>query len=32
VNIAKQRNGPVGLVPLYCDIACNVFRDLDARR
>jgi replicative DNA helicase len=32
VNIAKQRNGPVGVVPLYCDIACNVFRDLENRR
>jgi replicative DNA helicase len=32
VNIAKQRNGPVGVVPLYCDIACNVFRDLERRR
>ena len=32
VNIAKQRNGPVGAVPLYCDIACNVFRDLQDRR
>jgi replicative DNA helicase len=27
VNIAKQRNGPVGAVELYCDIGCNVFRD-----
>ena len=32
VNIAKQRNGPVGVVPLYCDIACNAFRDLEYRR
>jgi replicative DNA helicase len=31
-NIAKQRNGPVGVVPLYCDISCNVFRDLEVRR
>lgn len=31
-NIAKQRNGPVGVVNLYCDIACNVFRDLENRR
>jgi replicative DNA helicase len=31
VNIAKQRNGPVGLVSLYCDIACNVFRDREGR-
>ena len=31
VSIAKQRNGPVGAVPLYCDIACNVFRDLEYR-
>jgi replicative DNA helicase len=27
VNIAKQRNGPVGAVELFCDIGCNVFRD-----
>jgi replicative DNA helicase len=31
VNIAKQRNGPVGVVHLYSDIACNVFRDLEVR-
>jgi replicative DNA helicase len=28
VNIAKQRNGPVGSIGLFCDIGCNVFRDL----
>jgi replicative DNA helicase len=27
VNIAKQRNGPVGAVELLCDIGCNAFRD-----
>jgi replicative DNA helicase len=27
VNIAKQRNGPVGTVELFCDIGCNAFRD-----
>jgi replicative DNA helicase len=27
VNIAKQRNGPVGAVELFCHIGCNVFRD-----
>lgn len=27
VNVAKQRNGPVGVVEIYCNIACNVFRD-----
>jgi replicative DNA helicase len=27
VNIAKQRNGPVGVVELVCDIGCNAFRD-----
>lgn len=32
VNIAKQRNGPVGVVSLYCDIGCNVFRDLEYRQ
>jgi replicative DNA helicase len=29
VNITKQRSGPTGMVPLFCDIGCNVFRDLD---
>lgn len=32
VNIAKQRNGPVGAIELFCDIACNAFRDLEWRR
>jgi replicative DNA helicase len=32
VNIAKQRNGPVGAVELYCDVGCNVFRDMEAPR
>jgi replicative DNA helicase len=27
VIIAKQRNGPVGTVNLFCDIACNAVRD-----
>jgi replicative DNA helicase len=27
--IAKQRNGPTGTVNLFCDIACNVVRDLE---
>lgn len=31
VNIAKQRNGPVGTVELFCDVGCNVFRE-KARR
>ena len=31
VNIAKQRNGPVGTVELYCDIGCNVFRNRPER-
>ena len=31
VNIAKQRNGPVGAVELFCDIGCNVFRDKPRR-
>jgi replicative DNA helicase len=32
VNIAKQRNGPVGAVKLFCDIGCNVFRDRERAR
>jgi replicative DNA helicase len=32
VNIAKQRNGPVGAIELFCDIACNAFRDLEWRQ
>jgi replicative DNA helicase len=31
VNIAKQRNGPVGAVELFCDIGCNVFREKPRR-
>jgi replicative DNA helicase len=31
VNIVKQRGGETGVVNLYCDIGCNVFRDLDRR-
>jgi replicative DNA helicase len=31
VNIAKQRNGPVGAVELFCDISCNVFREKPRR-
>jgi replicative DNA helicase len=31
LNIVKQRNGVMGSVKLYCDIACNVFRDFDRR-
>ena len=31
LDIVKQRSGPTGVVELMCDIACNVFRDLDAR-
>ena len=27
VIIAKQRNGPIGTVKLFCDIACNAVRD-----
>src|SRR5262249_20117768 len=27
-NIAKQRNGPTGLVPLFFDIASNAVRDM----
>jgi len=29
LDIVKQRSGPTGVVTLMCDIACNVFRDLD---
>lgn len=36
VAIEKQRRGPVGVVRLFCDIACNVVRDeiaeMDDRR
>ncbi len=32
VNIAKQRNGPVGAVELFCDIGCNVFRERETTR
>jgi replicative DNA helicase len=31
VIIAKQRNGPVGTVKLFCDIACNAVRDPEGR-
>jgi replicative DNA helicase len=31
LDIVKQRNGPTGVITLYCDIGCNVFRDLDRR-
>jgi replicative DNA helicase len=27
VNIAKQRNGPTGMVELYCNMAANAIRD-----
>jgi replicative DNA helicase len=29
LDVVKQRNGPTGVITLYCDIGCNVFRDLD---
>jgi replicative DNA helicase len=32
VIIAKQRNGPTGTVPLFCDIACNAIRDREGNR
>lgn len=32
LDIVKQRSGPTGVVTLMCDIACNVFRDLDGAR
>lgn len=32
LDIVKQRGGRTGMVPLYCDIGCNVFRDLDGAR
>jgi replicative DNA helicase len=32
VTIAKQRNGEVGTVDLFCDMPFNVIRDLDRRR
>lgn len=28
IDVAKQRMGPTGRVDAFCDIACNVFRDL----
>jgi replicative DNA helicase len=28
IDIAKQRNGPTGIVELYCDMGSNAFRDL----
>ena len=31
INIAKQRNGPVGTVELWCDMGSNVVCDLDDR-
>ena len=30
VIVAKQRNGPTGTVSLFCNIACNAIRDLEA--
>lgn len=27
--VEKQRNGPIGIVNLFCNIACNAVRDLD---
>lgn len=32
LDIVKQRGGRTGIVPLYCDIRCNVFRDLAGER
>jgi replicative DNA helicase len=32
LDIVKQRNGPTGVINLYCDIGCNVFRGLDGAR
>ena len=29
--IEKQRSGPIGTVELWCDIACNVVRDVEQR-
>jgi len=26
--IAKNRNGPIGSVKVFCDVAVNAFRDL----
>jgi replicative DNA helicase len=31
VIIAKSRNGPTGMVPLFCNIAANAFRSLSRR-
>jgi replicative DNA helicase len=32
IIIAKQRNGPIGTVTLWCDMGSNVICDLDAAR
>jgi replicative DNA helicase len=31
VIVAKNRNGPTGMVPLFCNIAANAFRSLSRR-
>jgi replicative DNA helicase len=31
IGIAKCRNGEIGPVELFCDMSCNVIRDLDRR-
>lgn len=31
IHVVKHRLGPVGVVPVYCDLATNTFADLDRR-